>query len=214
MKLWERYKNTPLIYLNLGAFILGGIAGLLLYKGGCIWGAGFLNQALGILAPFGGVLVNMLKMIVIPIIFFSIVSGTAGLPLKTFGKMGLWVCIWYFCTSLYSVIFGTLTAFAFSPSLDSASTLAAQFTGKVTEMQTAAESGNAFLAIIYNLFANPFQALANGNFLAVIVFAILFGLAVRNVLDGAQDERTSKIMTSLIDIFDAAQKAMFKSLNG
>ena len=210
MKLWERYRNTPLIYLNLGAFILGGIAGLLLYKGGSAWGGNFLTQALAILSPFGGILVNMLKMIVIPIIFFSIVSGTAGLPLKTFGKMGLWVCIWYFCTSLYSVIFGTFTAFAFNPSLDSASALAAKFTGQVTQMKSAAESGNAFLAIIYNLFANPFQALANGNFLAVIVFAILFGLAIRSVLDSAQDERTSKVMTLLIDMFDAAQKAMFK----
>ena len=138
MKLWERYRNTPLIYLNLGAFILGGIAGLLLYKGGSAWGGNFLTQALAILSPFGGILVNMLKMIVIPIIFFSIVSGTAGLPLKTFGKMGLWVCIWYFCTSLYSVIFGTLTAFAFNPSLNSASALAAKFTGQVTQMKRVA----------------------------------------------------------------------------
>ena len=210
MKLFKLYRSIPLIYLNLGAFVLGCLAGLLIYKGGIIWGDVFLSRTLAVLSPFGTVLVNMLKMIVIPIIFFSIIYGTANLPLKTFGKMGLWVCVWYFCTSLYSVLFGTATAFVFNPTLKSAETLAANFTGKVAEMKTAADSGNMFLNIINSLFSNPFQALAGGNFLGIIVFAILSGLAIRCVLDSAADERTSRVMNLLIDIMEGAQKAVFK----
>ena len=210
MKLFKLYRSIPLIYLNLGAFVLGCLAGLLIYKGGITWGDVFLSRTLAVLSPFGTVLVNMLKMIVIPIIFFSIIYGTANLPLKTFGKMGLWVCVWYFCTSLYSVLFGTATAFVFNPTLKSAETLAANFTGKVAEMKTAADSGNMFLNIINSLFSNPFQALAGGNFLGIIVFAILSGLAIRCVLDSAADERTSRVMNLLIDIMEGAQKAVFK----
>lgn len=210
MKLLKLYRSIPLIYLNLGGFVLGCLAGLLIWKGGLVWGDVFLSRILGVLSPFGTLLVNMLKMIVIPIIFFSIVHGTASLPLKTFGKMGLWVCIWYFCTSLYSVIFGTATAFVLNPSLSSAGTLAAKFTGQAAEMKTAADSGNMFLNIINSLFANPFQALSQGNFLGIIVFAILSGLAIRSVLDNASDDRTSQVMTSLIDLLEGAQKAVFK----
>jgi hypothetical protein len=50
----------------------------------------------------------MLKMIVIPIIFFSLVYGAASLPTKTFGKMGIGVCAWYFFTSLYAAVFGSV----------------------------------------------------------------------------------------------------------
>ena len=74
MKLFSWYSRIPLVWRNLGAFVLGCLAGLLIYKGGLVWGDIFLSRTLAILSPFGTVLVNMLKMIVIPIIFFSIVS--------------------------------------------------------------------------------------------------------------------------------------------
>ena len=73
MKLFSWYNKIPLIYRNLGAFVLGCVAGLVLYKLGVIRGEKFLAQAVSILSPFGAILVNMLKMIVIPIIFFSLI---------------------------------------------------------------------------------------------------------------------------------------------
>ena len=211
MNIFSWYKKIPLIYLNLAAFVTGCIAGLVIYKIGNAYGSDVLSSIVGIVSPFGNVLVYMLKMIVIPIIFFSIVHGTANLPLKTFGKMGIWVCIWFFCTSLFSAIFGTFTAFAFSPKLTRADELAEGLLGKVSELTSnAASSGNAFLNIIYSLFANPFQALAKGDFLPVIVYAIIFGLAIRSVTDNAEDERTRKLMSTLLETIEALQRATFK----
>ena len=77
----------------------------------------------------------------------------------------------------------------------------------------ASGSGNAFVKIILGLFTNPFQALAEGNFLPVIVFAIMFGLAARIVLDSSQDEHTKKIMTGMLDLFEAFQKVIFKMID-
>ena len=211
MNIFSWYKKIPLIYLNLAAFVTGCIAGLVIYKIGNAYGSDVLSSIVDIVSPFGNVLVYMLKMIVIPIIFFSIVHGTANLPLKTFGKMGIWVCIWFFCTSLFSAIFGTFTAFAFSPKLTRADELAEGLLGKVSELtNNAASSGNAFLNIIYSLFANPFQALAKGDFLPVIVYAIIFGLAIRSVTDNAEDERTQKLMSTLLETIEALQRATFK----
>ena len=211
MNLFSWYRRIPLIYLNLGAFVLGCAAGLLLYKAGVARGEGFLTQVVNILSPFGIILVNMLKMIVIPIIFFSLVYGAASLPTKTFGKMGIGVCAWYFFTSLYAAVFGSVIAICFNPKLASASELAGKLMTQVDSMKNAASgTGNAFLNVVYGLFTNPFKALADGNFLPIIVFAILFGLAARVVLDNAQDPETSRVIKLMLDMINAMQKTIFK----
>ena len=207
MKFFNWYFRIPLIYRNLGAFVLGCLAGVIIYKLGVIRGEGFVSQIAAVLSPFGSVLVNMLKMIVIPIIFFSLIHGAASLPTKTFGKMGIGVCAWYFFTSLY-------VALLFNPKLASANELAGKLAVQVESMKSSASgSGNAFVKIILGLFTNPFQALAEGNFLPVIVFAIMFGLAARIVLDSSQDEHTQKIMTGMLDLFEAFQKVIFKMID-
>ena len=93
MKLFGR--KIPLIYLNLAGFVLGCLAGLALYKFG-LSHSEVLDKIIAVISPFGNVLVNMLKMIVIPIIFFSLVCGAATMPAKSFGKMGLGVCVGIF----------------------------------------------------------------------------------------------------------------------
>lgn len=214
MKLFKWYTNIPLIYRNLGAFIFGCIAGLVIYKLGMVCGNGTLEKIVSILSPFGLVLVNMLKMIVIPIIFFSLIYGAASLPLKTFGKMGAGVCGWYFFTSLYAAIFGTVIAFLFDPALASAGELAGKMASQLEHIQgSKTGAGNAFLNLILGLFTNPFKALAEGNFLPVIVFAILFGLAARVVLDTAEDARTKEIVSRMLDLIEAVQKAIFKMID-
>ena len=214
MKIVNWYSRIPLIYRNLGAFVLGCLAGVIIYKLGVIRGEGFVSQIAAVLSPFGSVLVNMLKMIVIPIIFFSLIYGAASLPTKTFGKMGLGVCAWYFFTSLYAAIFGAAIALLFNPKLASANELAGKLAVQVESMKSnASGGGNAFVKIILGLFTNPFQALAEGNFLPVIVFAIMFGLAARIVLDSSQDEHTKKIMTDMLDLFEAFQKVIFKMID-
>ena len=214
MKFFNWYFRIPLIYRNLGAFVLGCLAGVIIYKLGVIRGEGFVSQIAAVLSPFGSVLVNMLKMIVIPIIFFSLIHGAASLPTKTFGKMGIGVCAWYFFTSLYAAIFGAAIALLFNPKLASANELAGKLAVQVESMKSnASGSGNAFVKIILGLFTNPFQALAEGNFLPVIVFAIMFGLAARIVLDSSQDEHTQKIMTDMLNLFEAFQKVIFKMID-
>ena len=84
MNIFAWYKKIPLIYLNLAAFVTGCIAGLFIYQIGGACGSDVLNNIVGVISPFGNILVYMLKMIVIPIIFFSIIH----------------VAIFFCCTSL------------------------------------------------------------------------------------------------------------------
>ena len=52
MKIFNWYTRIPLIYRNLGAFVLGCAAGIILYKLGMIRGEGFLSSVIGVLSPF------------------------------------------------------------------------------------------------------------------------------------------------------------------
>ena len=154
----------------------------------------------------------MLKMIVIPIIFFSLVHGAASLPLKTFGKMGLWVCAWYFFTSLFAAVFGSGVALVFDPTLSSAAEVAGTLVSQAEAMKGGSVS-NAFVNIVLGMFTNPFKALAEGNFLAVIVFAIAFGLAARVVMDSAKEERTRQLISQMLDMIEAMQLTVFKMID-
>ena len=216
MKLFKWYSRIPLIYLNLGAFVLGCAGGLLLYWLGERLGGNFLSNATAILAPFGNILVNMLKMIVMPIIVCTLISGAASLPLKTFGKMGLAVCGWYFFTSLFAAVFGNCIALLFNPTLSvSPEKLVDDNLHRqaVAMTERSNETGNAFLDMIYSLFTNPFEALAQGKFLPVIVFSILFGLAARAVLDAANERNDAvecRQINGMLDLLEGIQKAIFK----
>ena len=216
MKIFAWYRNSSLLVLNFSAFVLGCIAGLILWKIGASCGdAGICTgKIITFLEPFGNVLVSMLKMIVIPIIFFSLICGAASLPLKEFGKMGVAVMIWYFTTSLFAAVFGSFIALVCNPTLQNAQTLAADMMTKASSMQqTAASGGSPLVDLIMGLFMNPFQALAQGQFLPVIVFSLLFGLAARTILDRSEDADTCNGIRSMLGIFDAAQKTVFQIVN-
>ena len=216
MKIFSWYRNSSLLLLNFSAFVLGCAAGLILWKIGTACGDAGLWTAklITILEPFGNVLVSMLKMIVIPIIFFSLICGAASLPLKEFGKMGIAVMIWYFATSLFAAVFGSFVALICNPTLQNAQTLAADMMSKASSMQqTASSGGSPLVDLIMGLFMNPFQALAQGQFLPVIVFSLLFGLAARTILDRADDANTGSSIRAMLNLFDAAQKTVFQIVN-
>ena len=208
----NKKRRNLLIYFNLAAFVLGCLAGLALYKFG-LHDKETLAKIIEIMTPFGNVLVNMLKMIVIPIIFFSLICGAASMPAKSFGKMGAGVCGWYFFTSLYAAIFGSVVAILMNPSLQSAEKLASDNLSKAQDLQsTSTGAGNAFVNLIYSLFTNPFEALANGNFLSVIVFAIMFGLAAKVVLDSTEDSRVRNSLQTMLSVLEGCQAAIFKMI--
>ena len=93
-QLLKRYFAVPLIYRIGAAFVLGVAAGILLSGMGSRYGSAWLGNVTGCIAPFGTVLIAMLKMIVIPIIFFSLVNGAASLPVRKFGKLGTGVLLY------------------------------------------------------------------------------------------------------------------------
>ena len=171
-----------------------------------------LARILPVVAPFGDVMVAMLKMVVFPIIFFSLVMGAASLPLKQSGKVGGRVVAWYAATSVFAAVLGVALAMAFNPSMDSPAAAAAAHANEAQKMAQEALSGGTFADFFLGLFVNPFAALAAGNFLPIIVFALLFGVAARCLLDGG-DEQAAGPVRSLLAACDGAQRVSFKLID-
>ena len=209
-RLFAGYFAVPLVWRVAAGFLLGIAAGILSSKLAAFYGENLLARITGILAPFGTVLIAMLKMVVIPIIFFSLVSGAASLPVRKFGKLGLSVLGWYFLTSLFAGIFGIFLAGLMNPAMENAQALSEKFMPQVASMKMHGVS-NGFSSFISSLFMNPFQALAEGQFLPIIIFSILFGLAARIVIERhGDDSDTGQSVEWMLKLFDAGQKASFQ----
>ena len=202
--------KVPPVWRILIGFVLGMALGLAAPK--CL-GANATEAALKFVAPFGSVLVSMLKMVVYPIIFFSLILGAASLPLKKSGRVGGSVIVWYFATSLFATVFGVAMAFLMNPSVRAASATASQYLEGAKAM--AGNSGAASLGEFFvNLFQNPFASLAGGHFLPIIIFSILCGFSARHLLDAMpESEQEGSAIGLLVRVCDGAQKVSFKLID-
>ncbi|HNR68687.1 MAG TPA: dicarboxylate/amino acid:cation symporter [bacterium] len=205
------YLHISLVTRIFVGFILGSIVGAVLW---IMTDEATVLRLVPFFSPFGTILINMLKMIVIPVIFLSLIVGASSLPLKKFGRIGGKVITWYLLTSLLAAIVGAILALLLNPGggadLQGWEKLATALGSQTQELSQAAPTSKGFVAMLVNMFQNPFQALAAGNFLSIIVFAILFGLAIRVSIEGTENSTAISIMEQMIALFTAARDVMFK----
>ncbi|MBR4170897.1 MAG: dicarboxylate/amino acid:cation symporter [Kiritimatiellae bacterium] len=205
-----RFPKIPLMARILIGFVTGTICGLILSK---YCAPETTKSILVYVAPFGAILVAMLKAVVYPIILFSLIYGAASLPLRKSGRVGGLVLLWYTATSLFATVFGVLLAYLLNPKLSSVETLASGHLASVKSMAGSAAS-SSFTDFLIGLFQNPFAALASGQFLPVIVFAIAFDLAARSILDTVPEiEGIAKSVQTLLNVVDGAQRVSFKLID-
>jgi len=207
------YISTSLLIRLLAGFILGPLIGGLLWYLSIQSGRAIAATVAPYISPFGTILINLLKMIVIPVILFSLITGAASLPIRRFGKIGLKVISWYLFCSLVAAILGASLALILAPgkatNLEDWQKIVRALGIQPEEYINTPPGQGGFTNILMNLFQNPFQALANNNFLAIITFSILFGLAVRIILESVENP-DNHILSRLIHFFTAVRDTIFK----
>lgn len=208
-KIFKAYCNIPLFIRILSAFALGILGGIAMYY---FRDQAWTTKTVSFIMPFGNVLVSMLKMVVIPIIFFSLIDGVSSLSIKQFGKLGVNVVVWYFLTSLFAAVFGCFLAKWLSPTMSKTIEVSQDVINQLGKMRTGGAGASSLGDFITSLFANPFEALAKGNFLSVIVFALLFGIAARCVADTESDSKDHHAEQLLV-LCRSALKACFKIID-
>jgi Na+/H+-dicarboxylate symporter len=126
----------------------------------------------GLLKVIGSIFVASLKMMVVPLVFVSLVGGVTAMGnVKKLGRIGLKALVLYIATTTIAITIALTLAVVVSPGegmkLDSKS---AAFTAK-----EAPPLGDVIINMVPS---NPVQAMAQGEMLQVIVFALLFGIAI------------------------------------
>ncbi|UCG46595.1 MAG: dicarboxylate/amino acid:cation symporter [Phycisphaerales bacterium] len=219
-RLLRWYLERPLVLRIIVCFAVGSLIGGLLWHISQQASAAEPTHPTAVEAkiipcirPFGQVFVHMLKMIVVPIIFFSLVVGASSLPIRRFGRIGVKVIGWYLFCSMLAAVLGTFIALAISPGsatdLAGWQSLAGANQEQADELTRQAETEGTLAQLLLNLFRNPFEALATGNFLPIIVFSILFGLAMRVLAEAGEQQQISQMKT-LGRLLEACRDTMFK----
>jgi Na+/H+-dicarboxylate symporter len=124
-----------------------------------------------VLTPVGQIFLNLIMMLVVPIVFVSIVLGTAGLgdPAKL-GKIGIFTVLFYLITTSFALIIGLGLGNILEPG--------AEGTFDTNQTYEAEEAPPIMETIINIIPENPIAAMASGDMLQVIAFAVFIGIAL------------------------------------
>lgn len=154
------------------SMILGALIGVALHSfAHTTWAQTYFSQ--GLFTIVGDIFITLLKMLVIPVVFVSIICGTSNLANpKIMGRIGAKTLVLYVCTTLIAIGLAIL----FSSLLHIG--VGANFSAPQTTLNISRP--NTFSATLVGLFTgNPIRSLAEGNLLQVIIFALLLGIAIR-----------------------------------
>ena len=156
------------------------------------------GTAFGVMAPaaaedlgfLGDLFLRLLKMVIIPLIFTSLVDGVAGLgDARSVGRIGGRTMIYYTCTTAAAIVVGMTAVNIIRPGqgLELAGT-----TALPEGFSTTGQGLSEFL--IRMVPDNVMGAMAQGQVLPVITFALLFGLFLAR-MDGEMNAPSESIPT-------------------
>lgn len=143
---------------------------------GMIVGAAMGKQAV-IFAPLGQIFMQLIKMLVVPLVSFSIVAGAASLgTTRNAGKLGISAFLIYIFTTVIAVCIGIIFAEIFKPGLGIPVDQIKQW---FVLPEESAGKGLVFNDIVLNLIpSNPIKAFTDGNILQILFFCLFFGVGV------------------------------------
>jgi Na+/H+-dicarboxylate symporter len=140
---------------------------------GVIIGLSVGNTADVVLKPIGDIFLRLLKMLIAPVIFFTIVSGITTMEdVKSLRSIGGKILVYYLSTSTLAVIIGLAVGWIVNPG--TLGMIFAETTGKVGDIAKF----NFINSLIEYVPTNPFQALVEANVLQILFLSIFFGMVL------------------------------------
>lgn len=168
------------------ALILGILAGFLLQN--------HTELVISYIEPFGTIYLNLIKFIVVPVVFFSIMHGIISLKdIKKVGAIGGKTILFYMCTTAFAVALGLVSANLLNVGggyqLESSS---------LTEYE-GNTSAPSIMETFVNIFpSNSLQPLLNASMLQVIVIALFFGFGI--ILSEEKGDPAAALVESLSEV--------------
>ena len=127
------------------------------------------------LRPFGQLFITLIRMVVVPLVLATIIAGAAGIhDLSKLGRVATKTLVYYFLTTGVAVAIGLFLANIMQPGIG----LDLSTKGLEAKQITPPSLIQTLLNIVP---MNPIDALAKGNMLQVIFFAVIFGFALSSL---------------------------------
>lgn len=186
MKKLEKSSFGNLGLWILAAMILGIVAGAL------------LGEKVSVIAPAGNLFVSLIKMVVIPLVFFSIINGAAAIGRShSAGKMGIATFAFYLGTTACAVIFALILGELFQPGV--AEGLEGFKDMFSDEYAARGEVPGFWETLIGIVPTNPMESLVSGNILQILFFSMFFGFGINSL----KEEQRKPLMNIIGGITDA-----------
>ncbi|HYE82618.1 MAG TPA: dicarboxylate/amino acid:cation symporter [Clostridia bacterium] len=149
--------------------------------------------------PFGTLFLNLIKMIIVPLVLASLVVGTCGLgDVRKLGRIGGKTLAYYLLTTAFAVILGLILANIFN--------VGAGYALPSDVKPAEASQIPKFVDTLLNIIpTNPIKALADGNMLQIIAFALILGGGIVVLGDKGKP---------LFSFFDSLAEATYKITSG
>ena len=170
---------------------------------------GLLGSGATSLRPIGDLFLRLIRLVVVPLVFSSLVVGTAtvGDP-KRLGRIGGKTMAYYLCTTAIAISIGLILANVVQPGggidAESEARLLASFGNQAEgSAERLRERPSAIDTLLGIVPTNPIQALASGDMLQIIFFAILFGVALTLIPKKSHQE-------SVLIFFDGISETMIQ----
>ncbi len=157
----------------------------------------YLPNAVKYVSWLGDLFIRSLKMVIVPLVFTSIVSGVTNIGSgKNLGRIGLKTFTYYISTSLLAILTGLILVNIFRPGIG----MDMEISKETLELPEGSAKINDLL--VRMIPENIFDSMARGDVLPIIFFAIVFGFFISQSGD--------KYRTILTDFFESLFEVMMK----
>ena len=187
-------SNTTQILIGL---VLGVLVGYLFPSSDAngVHVAGFAEQV----KPLADVFLRMIKMIIAPLLFSTLVVGIAGTgDMKTMGRIGLKAILYFEVATTIALFLGLALVNIFKPGAGMALPLGADTRAAAAMVQN---QQHAWDILLHMFPTSVVDAMAKGDILQVVVFSLFFGIAIAAI--GAKGQ-------PVLDVLESTAQAMFK----
>ncbi len=157
--------------------------------------AGFAEQV----KPLADVFLRMIKMIIAPLLFSTLVVGIAGTgDMKTMGRIGLKAIIYFEVATTIALFLGLALVNIFKPGAGMALPLGADTKTAAAMVQS---QQHAWDILLHMFPTSVVDSMARGDILQVVIFSMFFGIALAAI--GAKGQ-------PVLDVLESTAQAMFK----
>ncbi|MCU4563644.1 glutamate/aspartate:proton symporter GltP [Acinetobacter sp. WU_MDCI_Abxc222] len=159
-----------------------------------------------VLTPLGKIFISLIKMIVIPIVFSTLILGIAGVgSTKSLGRLGFKTILYFEIITTIAILVGLVAANIFQPGagVDKAMLVTTDISQyQHTAQEVGSQSHGLVQTILFMIPTNIVNSMAHGEMLPVIFFAVLFGIGLSSLPATTKDP--------LLNVFHAVSETMFR----